>query len=707
MTYGGYGQNPETGQQGLFGGYGTIPEPAFGTYAPRNPFYTDTGTSALRVIPPSGFAVSRGLSQPNPSAYIPGIVGLAPTPRGGFAASRPMPAFGGVGLGTYGANAPGFVTQRQGWYGEGGRVRTQYDIDKEQADARASVVGQGQVTNRPKGAYFDAGREITDVVQDQWQTQYDRYIAGMQAEEDAVSASAQAGIEAAEDELGDLRAAAAAVGMPFDEYIKARQAIGADVGEAGDLSPSMRPVVSRIYDSKQGEMKRVLKQIDMNFGPKVAASITGRLDEFENVIQDVIRTDESAIDLLHEKKGQYAKAMAQAAYSTDVYAALDAETKINAQLDKAIEETAEDLARQKRARDAAIKAAQDQYSAAYEWQEPDAALVTGDAWTEYFEANNIPEHMQAAAMSIYEQLKSDPANTGSDQAWRKAITEHNNLGIFASMGYTPESIQQRINDSENTQLFQMLNNRDMARMFQSGETKAIQAVLSVSGFTPAQAQSIVNQGLRSADSYTNMMSPEVKHLKQMRSIEQDVLNNWDQYIAAWGPTVSEEDVYRAPNGYVMPVAGGAKFSHDWGNPRSGGRTHEGIDLFAAKGTPVLSPVDGTVVGKDIGELGGNYLKIKDSSGRIHYLAHLDGYARNVKEGMRVRAGMMVGMVGNTGNARTTPPHLHYGIYGGGGAIDPYYAVSNAMKGKNPTYSAGTSQSISNYQGKEKRYTYRL
>jgi len=107
------------------------------------------------------------------------------------------------------------------------------------------------------------------------------------------------------------------------------------------------------------------------------------------------------------------------------------------------------------------------------------------------------------------------------------------------------------------------------------------------------------------------------------------------------------------------------------------RDHHGIDIFAPRNTPVLAAADGVVSHVGTSHLGGNVVWVWDPRrGQSHYYAHLERQA--VTAGQRVAAGDVVGYVGNTGNARTTPPHLHFGIYGRGeGPIDPLPFVRGA------------------------------
>jgi murein DD-endopeptidase MepM/ murein hydrolase activator NlpD len=113
-----------------------------------------------------------------------------------------------------------------------------------------------------------------------------------------------------------------------------------------------------------------------------------------------------------------------------------------------------------------------------------------------------------------------------------------------------------------------------------------------------------------------------------------------------------------------------RFVDSWGNPRSGGRRHEGIDIFAAKDTPVLSTTRGLVLRVGTNRLGGQVVWVLGPGLERHYYAHLNRYGR-FHAGDRVAAGDVLGYAGNTGNARGGPVHLHYGIYRHGAAQDPY------------------------------------
>ena len=129
----------------------------------------------------------------------------------------------------------------------------------------------------------------------------------------------------------------------------------------------------------------------------------------------------------------------------------------------------------------------------------------------------------------------------------------------------------------------------------------------------------------------------------------------------------------APAHEPVPVDGvvSADLVDSWGAPRSEGRSHQGIDIFAPRGTPIRSATEGIVLSVGENRLGGHIVRVAGPGGEWHYYAHMDHFA-SVRPGDVVHAGDVLGYVGDTGNARGTPYHLHYGIYRAPGrATDPY------------------------------------
>jgi peptidoglycan hydrolase-like protein with peptidoglycan-binding domain len=118
----------------------------------------------------------------------------------------------------------------------------------------------------------------------------------------------------------------------------------------------------------------------------------------------------------------------------------------------------------------------------------------------------------------------------------------------------------------------------------------------------------------------------------------------------------------------------ADITPDFGDPRGGGtRTHEGQDIMAAEGTPIVSPVKGTVTGFGTAANPGKYVYVKGSDGHTYAFMHLDEIAK-LKRGQKLKVGDLIGTVGETGNAKGTTPHLHFEIRKGK-PLDPYLRLT--------------------------------
>ena len=131
------------------------------------------------------------------------------------------------------------------------------------------------------------------------------------------------------------------------------------------------------------------------------------------------------------------------------------------------------------------------------------------------------------------------------------------------------------------------------------------------------------------------------------------------------------EIYTKPTlGFPVANVSNNAIQSFWGAPRSGGkRTHQGVDIFAPRLTPVLAVSNGRIGYTGEKGLGGKQVWLREGVfKRSFYYAHLDSI--NVFTAEKATQGDTLGFVGNTGNARTTAPHLHFGIYTVGGAIDP-------------------------------------
>jgi len=124
---------------------------------------------------------------------------------------------------------------------------------------------------------------------------------------------------------------------------------------------------------------------------------------------------------------------------------------------------------------------------------------------------------------------------------------------------------------------------------------------------------------------------------------------------------------------VCPVLGSSAYSDTWGASRSSGRRHEGVDMLAGTGTPLVAAVSGSVQMKQTSH-GGNSIWLAGNDGNRYFYAHLSGFEGGSRS---VSQGEVIGYVGDTGNARGTP-HLHFEVHpGGGAATNPYPYVRQA------------------------------
>lgn len=178
------------------------------------------------------------------------------------------------------------------------------------------------------------------------------------------------------------------------------------------------------------------------------------------------------------------------------------------------------------------------------------------------------------------------------------------------------------------------------------------------GTVPADAQAIINSVARSAPNSSTALLAAIEPLVEMG--------------------LSRDEAIRISFG-AFPIAGDATFVHDWLFPRYGPgfRFHQGTDVFAAYGTPLRAVADGTLKATD-GGLGGLSQRVVMPDGTYFYYTHLSALAEGYYEGQPVKAGDIIGYVGDSGNARGGSPHLHFGIYRNGTAHDPKPFLDQAL-----------------------------
>jgi murein DD-endopeptidase MepM/ murein hydrolase activator NlpD len=137
--------------------------------------------------------------------------------------------------------------------------------------------------------------------------------------------------------------------------------------------------------------------------------------------------------------------------------------------------------------------------------------------------------------------------------------------------------------------------------------------------------------------------------------------------------ILKQYAYYQPHRYTFPVIGTTWFEDSFGANRDGGkRKHEGADLFGKEGTPIVSISGGKVEQTGWNRLGGERVGVRGDDGNYYYYAHLEHISTLLVKGKRIEAGELVGSMGHTGDALTTPDHLHFGMeLPNGQWINPY------------------------------------
>ena len=133
-----------------------------------------------------------------------------------------------------------------------------------------------------------------------------------------------------------------------------------------------------------------------------------------------------------------------------------------------------------------------------------------------------------------------------------------------------------------------------------------------------------------------------------------------------------------PSRYVFPVYGQSSFTNTFGAPRATTVWHHGEDIFSTLGAPILAVADGTLFSVGWNDVGGYRLWLRDQQGNQFYYAHLSAFSPLAQNGAQVKAGDVIGFMGNSGDAQGTPYHLHFEIHplgllheGYDGVVAPY------------------------------------
>lgn len=208
-----------------------------------------------------------------------------------------------------------------------------------------------------------------------------------------------------------------------------------------------------------------------------------------------------------------------------------------------------------------------------------------------------------------------------------------------------------------------------------GNVRVLQEDLEVKRTEQAQRVAELDAAQTELEDRIQAVAADYKSLKrQVAALEEEERLAREAAANAAVPAGGSAAAVRS---FVFPVDGPHSFADTWGAARSGGRSHQGTDIFAARGTPCLAVVSGEITQAYWNQgLGGTCVWLAGSNGVSYYYAHLDGIAGGISPGAGVRAGQVVGYVGNSGNAAGGPCHLHFQAHPGGGSpVNPYSVLA--------------------------------
>ncbi len=257
----------------------------------------------------------------------------------------------------------------------------------------------------------------------------------------------------------------------------------------------------------------------------------------------------------------------------------------------------------------------------------------------------------------------------------------NNLPLFTESGSLSDleaglAYMRDASDDDQALLNQLaILERDIARV--AGDLANAEVAQLEANVKLEAAAEEINKTLEAAqakynDLYTQWQVEEAAR----RAAEEERLRKLEAARVAAGGGSSSGGGGGAPppvvvSGRTCPVNGVVAFSDTWGAPRSGGRSHKGVDMLAARGTGLVAIEAGTISRMGNGGIGGITIWFKGDSGDDFYYAHLDSFAGGISKGQHVSAGTAIGTVGTSGNAPANVPHLHFEYHpGGGSAVNP-------------------------------------
>ena len=290
-----------------------------------------------------------------------------------------------------------------------------------------------------------------------------------------------------------------------------------------------------------------------------------------------------------------------------------------------------------------------------------------------------------------ERLEDDLGDTTEayELAWAEIETVRAELGELRDraeeLEAEAEELEERLGERART-VFMHGSTAELQTLFSSdGPQAAVQRAGMVSVLQRRQTASLEDAVAvrRSLDQTEQLLEERSQRLEELEERLEQQASQLQEQLASARQVASDIRTREARRREIQRGAqqgtyacifdrGTFRFRDSWGEPRSGGRSHKGTDVFARMNEPVYAFTDGVVQRRSSSRLGGIGLYLRGDDGNVYYFAHLNGIADGIGVGQRVRAGDHIAYNGATGNASPSAPHVHFEVHpGGGAAINPY------------------------------------
>ncbi len=481
-----------------------------------------------------------------------------------------------------------------------------------------------------------------------------------------------------QNDLAKYKGGLAGVNKAYTDYAADADAI---LKQAASIDAEALPdteVVEKhqeVYDQHDTQMQAALLRIDTSGSPELAQAMSDEIRNFESVMENGLRSGLISQEELHTLAGAEAQAVAHMTWKNDAYNAekerygleLEIQAKINAQ--------AEAIAANQEAMARSMQAVRDQWQA--------TNLDPGQIWDlalgDLVGSKGFNDIQSQDIIDTFNSAFDPSSNPGAADAlnnydsYRGWIQYVQNLELLSHVGGTQLALA-AIQESP-----------ELQTALESGWLTS--ASLAAFGFD----ESGFDGGLQAQISG---MKEETDLLLDLWGHYSDFTSNPEQYSQV-DPTgfLGAEVAWNEQGDKAFPVMG-----FNWGSGggfgyiKPSGRRHEGVDIGGYRGTPIVAPVQGTVVREGWNDMGGWTVTIKDATGFTHYLAHMDQRSP-VRVGQTIPAGQYVGGVGNSGNASGSAPHVHYGMRdSGGNPVNPapWLGTTGAWRVGDPPSDARTN-----------------